>query len=110
MLLSELFEPLSEFKGNPDADVFGPTSEFKQIYGNYCGPGNRGGEPIDDIDAACQLHDMCYHYNKRYDPECDERFVRRLKQLLGTRLTFKQRYYANIMYLYFVRRLKKYKK
>jgi len=29
-------------------------------YGNYCGPGNNGGEPIDKLDAACQVHDACY--------------------------------------------------
>lgn len=29
-------------------------------HGNYCGPGNRGGEPTDALDAACLLHDREY--------------------------------------------------
>ncbi|MBO1126601.1 hypothetical protein FQS96_14260 [Enterococcus faecalis] len=29
-------------------------------YGHYCGHGNSGGNPVDDLDAACQLHDSCY--------------------------------------------------
>ena len=31
------------------------------IYGNYCGPGNRGYDkaPIDALDAACRHHDLC---------------------------------------------------
>lgn len=114
MLLRDLYEPpsddyqpLLEFMGNPDAPVFEPTPKFKQFYGNYCGPGNRGGEPIDDIDAACQQHDMCYHYNQRHDQKCDARFIRELRRLLLTKLTFKQRYHATIMYRYFLNRMRK---
>ncbi len=29
-------------------------------HGNYCGRANRGGEPIDVLDAACKAHDDCY--------------------------------------------------
>jgi RHS repeat-associated protein len=29
-------------------------------YGNYCGPGNNPGEPIDELDKACKDHDACY--------------------------------------------------
>ena len=29
-------------------------------YGNYCGPGNSPGDPIDDIDSTCRDHDECY--------------------------------------------------
>jgi len=29
-------------------------------YGNWCGLGNNGETPIDNIDACCQNHDMCY--------------------------------------------------
>jgi hypothetical protein len=29
-------------------------------YGNYCGPGNIPGNPIDAIDSACEEHDQCY--------------------------------------------------
>lgn len=106
MLLSEIVQ-LREFKGNPNAGTFKTTDHFKQVYGNYCGPGNRGGEPIDDIDAACQSHDMCYHYNDRNSPECDRRFVKRLNRVLNKDLTLKQRYYAMMMRAYFNRRLRK---
>merc|ERR1711971_1542217 len=29
-------------------------------YGNWCGPGSNGREPVDDVDTCCQGHDMCY--------------------------------------------------
>lgn len=29
-------------------------------YGNYCGPGNKPGEPKDDLDRACRDHDKAY--------------------------------------------------
>jgi len=29
------------------------------IYGRYCGPCNGPGDPIDDLDACCQAHDIC---------------------------------------------------
>ena len=38
-------------------DLYG---EALFLYGNYCGPGNNGGQPIDDLDAACKVHDDCY--------------------------------------------------
>ncbi|MFQ5597981.1 MAG: RHS repeat-associated core domain-containing protein [Nitrospiria bacterium] len=30
------------------------------VYGNYCGSGNNPGQPIDQLDTACQSHDICY--------------------------------------------------
>ena len=29
------------------------------LHGNYCGPGNRPGPPVDALDAACMRHDPC---------------------------------------------------
>jgi hypothetical protein len=44
-------------------DIKGPGN-LTPGYGNYCGPGNTGKYlPIDDLDAACQSHDMCYKAN-----------------------------------------------
>lgn len=46
----------------------------------WCGPGCRGpGEPINDVDAACKKHDLCY---KKYrNPcECDRAFMRSLQR------------------------------
>lgn len=37
-----------------------PTKVFIRYHGNYCGPGNRGGIPIDALDRACFKHDVEY--------------------------------------------------
>lgn len=29
-------------------------------YGNYCGPGNKPGDPINDTDRCCKHHDECF--------------------------------------------------
>jgi hypothetical protein len=29
------------------------------LHGNYCGPGNRPGPPVDALDTACMHHDAC---------------------------------------------------
>ena len=29
-------------------------------HGHYCGPGNDGGTPVDEVDACCKTHDHCY--------------------------------------------------
>ncbi|MER2089353.1 MAG: phospholipase, partial [Sporosarcina sp.] len=32
---------------------------------NWCGPGCNGpGDPINDLDAACKAHDICYRMGK----------------------------------------------
>lgn len=85
--------------GKPE---FGPTPKFKRVYGHYCGPGNEGGEPIDAVDAACKCHDECYHYQGRFNPACDKKFIEDLNKLLKTKLTFKQRTAAIAMKLYFL--------
>lgn len=92
---------LIELSGNPRAVTFGPTDKFVKVYGNYCGPGNKGGEPIDAIDNACKQHDMCYHYHGRHDNDCNEKLIKELAGLLKGKLTFKQRYFAQLMLLYF---------
>ncbi len=42
------------------------------IYGNYCGPGNRGPAyaPIDALDLACKHHDMCWPEDQAALPAC----------------------------------------
>jgi RHS repeat-associated protein len=62
-------------------DPFGLT----KVYGNWCGPDWTGGRveqytphepgyykpPIDDLDKACEAHDVCY-YSCRKDNPCDK--------------------------------------
>ncbi len=45
-------QPTASERGLPDK---GPLL----IHGNYCGPGNRKGAPVDALDAACMRHDAC---------------------------------------------------
>lgn len=42
------------------------------IYGNYCGPGNRGPrfKPIDALDRACAHHDACWPSDPASLPAC----------------------------------------
>ena len=100
---------LIELSGKADQPAFGPTEKFTHIYGNYGGPGNRGGEPIDGIDAACKKHDMCYHYQGRDNPACDLALIQDLDDQLKTRLSFKQRVAAQMMRLFFRKKLSKHK-
>jgi hypothetical protein len=49
----------------------GATQKDQPIHGNYCGLGNRGGSPIDSLDAACKRHDDCYDRRGRAACSCD---------------------------------------
>lgn len=48
---------LMRYVGNSPLSRVDPMGQA--WYGNFCGPGG-GGVPIDDVDAACELHDACY--------------------------------------------------
>jgi hypothetical protein len=38
-----------------------PTPSFQPLPGyNYCGPGNNGMSPTNQLDQACKAHDECY--------------------------------------------------
>ena len=88
-----------------DEGGLGPTSVFKKIYGNYCGPGNRGGAPIDGLDCACQQHDQCYYHLGRDTPGCDARLVAGVDTFLKNgKLTFKQRMYGNLIKSHFTKK------
>lgn len=41
-----------------------PKKTFIKFHGNYCGPGNQGGQPKDDLDTCCMLHDKGYYNDK----------------------------------------------
>lgn len=48
---------------------------------NWCGPGCSGPDkPINDVDAACKEHDICYQKTRDYC-RCDDQFVNRLAKL-----------------------------
>ncbi|MCA1055997.1 phospholipase [Rossellomorea aquimaris] len=58
-------------RGRPKFCIF---PEYK-----WCGPGCSGpGEPINEVDAACMKHDLCY---ERYGPSChcDHQFLSEIK-------------------------------
>ncbi len=54
-----------------------PTKRFVCFHGNYCGPGNRGGPPIDELDKACFKHDC--EYDKSYRETDEEKRLRQLR-------------------------------
>lgn len=95
-----------------DVMPFGPTEKFSRIYGNYCGKGNRGGPPIDDLDAICMDHDKCYHTADGHPgPKgtCDLELLKRTQEYLTRpNLTLKQKLVAKAMLAYFKRRAKKF--
>lgn len=57
------------------------------VHGNYCGPGSKSddysAEPVDELDAACMRHDMCYDDLGRFDCVCDEALADEAGALVG---------------------------
>ena len=65
---------------------------------NWCGPGCNGpGTPINDLDAACKSHDVCYRKG-RSSCACDQEFLNRLRPLIDP-CTKKGRH-ARLLYNY----------
>jgi hypothetical protein len=52
----------------------GATRKDEPIHGNYCGYGNRGYNraPVDQLDAACRKHDLCYDQQHQASCYCDK--------------------------------------
>lgn len=78
------------------------------LHGKYCGPGNKlaNGKAVDEIDAACKVHDhgytklgtSAYYKHNIYD----ENFIRELKRLrVKGGLTKQQRFVLNVAKGYF---------
>ena len=61
----------------------GATKRDQPIHGNYCGLGNRGGPPVDSLDAACKRHDDCYDTVGRAACSCDKRLATEAGFLAG---------------------------
>jgi hypothetical protein len=51
------------------------THRDQPFHGNYCGLGNRGGPPVDSLDAACKRHDDCYDRIGRAACSCDKKLA-----------------------------------
>lgn len=52
-------------------------------YGNYCGLGysnDRGIQPIDELDRACQIHDICVTAGSLLDCFCNEQLYDKLSE------------------------------
>jgi len=67
-----------------------PTKKFTQIHGNYMGPGNKGGTPIDKLDKAAFHHDVAYEKSREmpdkthalaHRAKADHHFVGRLSRI-----------------------------
>ncbi|MFN3077139.1 MAG: hypothetical protein ABT940_09715 [Alphaproteobacteria bacterium] len=60
---------------------------FAGVWGNWCGPGHRGGvlgivpAPMDELDAACMRHDFCYAARGEFDCRCDFNFLDELRHM-----------------------------
>lgn len=57
---------------------------FYGVYGNFCGSGNNGWltQPIDDLDAACRLHDTCFTGSYSKNDPCNQEFLRKLLPII----------------------------
>lgn len=74
-------------------------------YGRYCGKGNKGGTPIDDLDRACKTHDGCFlGFNNKSakNKKCNRNFVRSLLPIIqaNSELTKKGAYARAAVYLF----------
>lgn len=52
------------------------------VYGNWCGPNYGSGTPIDEVDRACQTHDLCYTRSGYFDCRCDNQLVKNLRKAI----------------------------
>ncbi|UFJ43253.1 phospholipase [Brevibacillus humidisoli] len=51
------------------------------FHGNWCGPGCSGPEaPIDDVDACCRAHDLCYRRHGYFSCRCNKQFLKCLRR------------------------------
>lgn len=79
------------------------------VYGNWCGPNhplddlmNVAPGPLDQLDAACMIHDYCYAEVGYLDCGCDEELTNELKrQLASNDYTTAQALVARGIYNYF---------
>jgi hypothetical protein len=55
------------------------------VYGNWCGPNHPGPgrfpKPIDEVDAACMRHDLCYAKEGYFSCVCDAKLLSDLTEI-----------------------------
>lgn len=81
-LFGFVFNSLSrEYKQDPEKGIntvitysLNPTK-----YGNWCGSGQNGETPIDELDWACARHDACYAQRGWGNSFCNQQFVSELR-------------------------------
>lgn len=91
ILLSGLLQACASIPRNKGEEGF-------PIHGNFCGPnvptvpeyktkeekvaGLKKIKPIDDIDKACQAHDICYIKHGYFNTDCDEYLIEELDHFM----------------------------
>ncbi|MCC0564071.1 phospholipase [Brevibacillus borstelensis] len=76
------------------------SRKFPCFYGNWCGPGCSGPEPpIDDVDACCRKHDLCYKKRGYFACSCDQKMLKCLKHKRNADTAAGRK--AMMMYLYY---------
>lgn len=66
-----------------DFTTLGLVDDIKNLgsYGNFCGPGHTGGNPIDALDYACARHDACYGQRGWGNATCNKNFVNEIDRI-----------------------------
>lgn len=110
MLPSSLSSRLLALAVALGAAACGPKFAY---HGNFCGPGYPGPMaasvedlekivPVDQIDAACQQHDICYAVAGSNDALCDMILAGTMKHLVAlNRYSFRCRHLARTIERYF---------
>lgn len=81
------------YRGSPPdvpAPSAGPSGSYP-VYGCWCGSGQpaptENPRPVDEWDAICMHHDLCYRSSGRDNAKCDDNFVSEIEaqaRLSGT--------------------------
>ena len=77
--LIDVGNTMNQFSLNNDSEIMPFVNIL--VYGNYCGKGNSGGAPIDDLDYACYRHDMCFVWGGN-NTQCNNQMLVRLLPII----------------------------
>lgn len=80
-----------------------PDLRAKFFWGNYGGPGNRGGRPVDEMDWLFYRHDLAYlqGLTLRELRQSDRQLIRALREIEPDSLTLRGRAYRKRAIFYF---------